>query len=175
MLLLAIDPGLRCTGWAGFEHGRLIACGVSIRARTLTVAHAAEQHALAIPTGFDLAVVEKMIHYAETRPGKVSPQKSNAVANDLIDLSNVGAWIAAKCAKRFALVPAREWKGSRPENVTRKRTKYILTWPEINVMEEGVNATCRGKDENAHNCYDAIGIGLFYLGREKYIKEEDMK
>lgn len=169
MLLLAIDPGVRVTGWAAFSDGELIAAGISKRSEKAppsAIALVAEEHASRIMTGFDVAVVERMIHYPEQAKRGKSRKESDATAQDLIDCATIGALVAGRCARKIELVPARTWKGQVPKEVTEARTRKILTFAETWTMDSGLNETAGKALSLIHNGIDAVGIGLFFLGRK---------
>lgn len=167
--LLAIDPGVRVTGWAAFADGELLAAGISKRSEKSSptaIALIAEEHASRIPSGFDVCVVERMIHYPEQAKRGKSRQQSDATAQDLIDCATIGALVAGRCGARIELVPARTWKGQVPKEVTETRTRKILTFNEVQIMDGGLNETAGKALSLIHNGIDAVGIGLHFLGRK---------
>jgi hypothetical protein len=69
------------------------------------------------------------------------------------------AWRAGYCARAFAqhkMIKVGEWKGSVPKEVTKRRAEKVLEPDEL-----------RHVDGKNHHAWDAIGIGLFELGRLK--------
>lgn len=83
-------------------------------------------------------------------------------ANDLLDLAMcTGAFygaISVEMRSRLTLVEPAEWKAQVPKDICRRRIEGLLTDAEKAVIKKG---------GEMHNVYDAIGIGLFALGRAK--------
>ena len=107
------------------------------------------------PASLDRIVGERQVVY----PG-AKGMKTNA--NDLLDLAMCsGAFYGALCVEMRAnltLVEPAEWKAQVPKDITRERIENLLMGKELNVIKKG---------GEMHNVYDAIGIGLFALGRAK--------
>lgn len=100
-------------------------------------------------------VGERQVVYPGARGMKTNP-------NDLLDLAMCsGAFYGALCTElRMGLrvVEPAEWKAQVPKDVTRRRIETLLSPSEKAVIKKG---------GEMHNVYDAIGIGLFALGRAK--------
>jgi hypothetical protein len=155
-MLLAIDPGAD-TGWAVFD---------AVRRLTLCGLYDGEKHRQ-IPGSADLASISPhrlLIECPKLRPfGEKNPNAILAVAR------NAGEW-----AGRFAFfAPAEyltpnEWKGSTPKEIDHART-----WAKLDALEQGIvdrfftSAPGRAglAPSKRHNVLDAIGIGLFGVGR----------
>jgi hypothetical protein len=140
--LLAIDPGA-CSGWALFRAGQLTEAGV-----------ASPDHAGSSFGGrrFDVVVIE--IPNAH--------EKRNAAPSTVQDLFTLcvraGRLIErARPAKVRYVLPS-AWKGQIDKEVCAKRVLRTLSEAELACIP----AIPLGK---IHNCYDAIGIGLYALGR----------
>lgn len=100
-------------------------------------------------------VGERQIVYPGAKGLKTNP-------NDLLDLAMCsGAFYGALCVDMVAsltLVEPAEWKAQVPKDITKKRIEELLAPSEkVNIKKGG----------EMHNVYDAIGIGLFALGRAK--------
>lgn len=176
--ILAVDPGAD-TGWALFDpeaeafvvpkglatapsapkrgHGALVACGVRARSKPLPRPTASQ----------DEAIVEV---FGE-RP-KIYPH-SKIPTSDIITLAiRAGAAIGPYQYPADPAVPAAkvtyyepwEWKGSVAKNVHHQRL-----WGHLGPHEkELVAKTAEGMaPSKRHNMMDAIGIGLFALGRTR--------
>lgn len=118
MRLLAIDPGTH-QGWAHFESGRLVACGLG-----------------AAP---DMVCQKVIIELPEYRPGsRVSP-------NDLISLAVKVGLAAARHYDVVEFVKPSKWKGSVPKEIHGRRIVAKLDADEV--YELGL-AKCPGSKLN---------------------------
>ena len=146
--LLALDPGLGCVGYALFELGVLTACGLSrthVRVKDLNVrvaTHAA--NLLPMLLKVDRVVCERMVWRG--RSAKNSPQ-------DLMDINIVAGRIG-----REWIMP-HQWKGCVPKAIHQPRILAKLTDAERALVE------LVHPPSLVHNAVDAVGIGLFTLGR----------
>lgn len=100
-------------------------------------------------------VGERQVVYPGAKGLKTNP-------NDLLDLAMcAGAFYGALCVDMVAtlsIVEPAEWKAQVPKEITRKRIETLLGSTEKVLIKKG---------GEMHNVYDAIGIGLFALGRAK--------
>lgn len=85
-------------------------------------------------------------------------ERAKADPNDLVTLAfragtKVGIWKAPDT--RIHIVRPADWKGQTPKAVMNKRVLARLEVDEVVALGA----------ENDHNVLDAIGIGLFHLGR----------
>lgn len=98
---------------------------------------------------------ERQVVYPGAKGLKTNP-------NDLLDLAMcAGAFYGALCvdmAATLTVVEPAEWKAQVPKDITRKRIEGLLSHSEPLSIKKG---------GEMHNVYDAIGIGLFALGRAK--------
>ena len=147
--LVAIDPGAKHLGWARFDGGVLVSCGLS-KART-PGAHADNvRHAISW-WPVDIVIVEQM-----------SPRDLPNEA-DLLRVTETGCYVAGELQPRtFRLVPARTWKGSVPKDIHHRRVRAKLSTVEIARLERGLEGVA---PRLQHNVLDAVGIGLFGVGR----------
>lgn len=145
--LLAIDPGA-CTGWAWFQGGELLRAGVcnADERPTMNV-----QPWAPIDTP-DLLIIE-WPNAHETRnasPGKVQ---------DLFRMCiRAGRLEERADALSVRYVMPSDWKGQILKEETMRRVLARLS------TEEKARLPNLPKTK-AHNMFDAIGIGLFELGR----------
>lgn len=140
MRLLAIDPGTKSTGFAIFEDGLV---HVS-RATLLSCAD----------TDAALCTFEPYADIIVCEVPQVYP-RSKADPNDLIKLALLaGALVAKWPAHSKVLVYPREWKNQVPKKIHNARTLAKLTPSELRL--------CEGL---SHDEIDAVGLGLWYLGR----------
>ena len=170
MGLIAIDPGVHSMAIAVFEEGGTLQDAWNEN-RALhpedtysfneIVEHWGSPH---------LRLVNRLQSLVGMRPGIVGERqvvypgarglKTNP--NDLLDLAMCsGAFYGALCVEmrsNLTLVEPAEWKAQVPKDITRERIEKLLMGKELNVIKKG---------GEMHNVYDAIGIGLFALGRAK--------
>ena len=96
---------------------------------------------------------ERQVVYPGARGLKTNP-------NDLLDLAMcAGAFFGALCVEmrsNLRLVEPAEWKAQVPKDICRRRIEAMLSPAEKSAIKKG---------GEMHNVYDAIGIGLFGLGR----------
>lgn len=145
--LLTIDPG-NVTGWASFVRSHLVAAGVKKKQGKFIVG---------LPEIFTLEPPLVLIEMPRWYP------HDHSDVNDLLDLS-----VFVGELKRFyeatgcvvELVWPRTWKGNVPKEITNRRTIAALTPGEVAL----VPLRPRAKTPD-HNCLDAIGLGLWKLGR----------
>ena len=144
-MLLAIDPGA-CTGWAYFVGESLTACGLA-----------------PIPQG--LSPKKVIVECPRLRPrGERNPNSILLVAREAGEWAG---WFGARGAEVQYVTP-NDWKGSTSKEIDHVRTERKLTADERAVLEacfvktKGRNGMAKKKRENV---YDAIGIGLWAVGR----------
>jgi len=143
-VLLAIDPG-NVTGFALFEGKDLVTCGVLTK----------DQAKSRVFDNVDTLVIERPKIYPGARQ-EVPP-------DDLITLAILVGEI--KALYRLSGVETEEvlpyaWKGQLPKDISHKRIKKCLNMKENSLVE-----SVRVSKSNKHNMLDAVGIGLWRLGR----------
>lgn len=141
MNLLAIDPG-KNTGWARFEKGSLFSAGKG-DPRKEVVSHT-----------LDLVLIEVPRWY---------PRERGIDTNDLLDLSLLAGRYAGHYEMDLVpieLVYPRSWKGTLDWRICCERVIEELTPEEVAVLPRRP----RKKDVD-HNVLDAVGLGLWKLGR----------
>lgn len=159
MRLVAIDPGLRHLGVAEFWDG-ILQRAFLVKSNVPHVRGPEAWRAfLGAPVpdepirlgqylaASDVVVLELQQVY-RTTPN----------ASDLLQVNGVtGALAGATTESVIGYLP-REWKGSTPKDIHHKRVLAKLSTREasgIPVMAKSL----------LHNCLDAVGLGLFHLGR----------
>lgn len=138
----AIDPGADA-GVACFVDGALFWCGVVHEPTAEQVAGAS-----------DVVLEEPQVY----RRGRGDP-------NDLIKLARlVGRWeeLGRGAGARVHRVRPRTWKGTVPKSIHNARTLALLSSSERHVVEQDLDRVARAV---RHNAIDAVGIGLWFLGR----------
>jgi hypothetical protein len=161
-LVLALDPGLQCTGAAIFRYGLLSqvhACRAYEQADLALSAKkiAAEVNALFAPNERISGLV---IELPKIYIGKVC-----ADPRDIRDLAVlVGTMlghIGANSSPETFLVEPRTWKGTIKKAIHHARIKAQL--------KENERAIALAAEDRfgarAHNVLDAVGLGLYILGR----------
>jgi hypothetical protein len=145
---IAVDPGKTLIGWAVFDGRKLESCGLS---RLYEV----RDMVCLMRTGHAEMVVEK--------PQVYPHQRLKGDPNDLIDVALAAGCVAEMghangMAVEFVL--PRRWKGQRPKDVCNALTLDLMLPHEKGLLKKtGVIKSKR------HNVLDAIGIGLWRIGR----------
>lgn len=155
--LVAIDPAVRCSGWALFREGRLVSCGV-VEAKSIPEAlKAAALWASRLPTDREYSTI---IEYPQVyRPGtsKVDP-------NDVVGIGIVGGGYAAALVAKgpIEFVEPARWKGQAPKEVVHERARKVLAAWESQVLTAGLMLL---SDKKSLDALDAVSLGLWKLGR----------
>ena len=156
-LLVSYDPGLRHSGLSLFTHGTLThAVLIKSPERSLRGPEAWYQMALAVDSELtrlnatpDVFVTEYPQHYfGKTRN-----------AGDLLELAGVVGAVVGRCwaAKRVGYLP-HQWKGNVPADVMLERIESRLAGLEKDAIQKCPKSL-------RHNILDAVGVGLYCLGR----------
>jgi hypothetical protein len=145
-MLLAIDPGADA-GWARFDDAarppRLEACGLNEGAMVAGITRAVVERPMIYPGGRQKARPADIIKLA-TRAGEWG--------------GAVRAWFNVEPE----YVEPHGWKGSVDKDVHHARVWAKLTGAEQAVVSAAAKGVAKGK---LHNIIDAVGIGLFAVGR----------
>ena len=146
--LVPIDPG-KTSGWAWFHQRVLVQCG-----------YGKFEDVVRLPMLKNLGGIggSMLVELPKWRP-----QDRNIDIDDIIKLSimagefkNLGESQGAK----VELVWPRTWKGTVPADVMTERILGLLQTSEREVVPNRPRAKTPD-----HNCVDAIGLGLWKLGR----------
>jgi hypothetical protein len=165
--VLAVDPGIRGCGVALFKAGGLVKAAyvknpffAGNGAAEAASMGRAVQHWTETSCGYvdHIAVEWPQIYVSQLRAGK---GKKKADPNDLLALCGVDAALAALLGTPTTSYQPHQWKGSMDKDASHLRIESRLRPAELAVAAEGREAA--GALE--HNVIDAIGIGLFHLGR----------
>lgn len=155
--MICIDPGLRGCGAALFHEQKLIEARYISnpeKTRRGPVAWRAMADAIMNTWGWMGPVTSDM--YLEVPQVYGGPRAEDP--NDLIDLAGVDGAIASRYASsNLNFFLPRQWKGQVPKDKMTQRIKEQLFDFEL--------ARVKSAGAKDHNTYDAIGIGLFVLGR----------
>lgn len=142
---MAIDPGVKRSGFAFFVDGELKGAG-----------HVENESLMAILAGDSLLLEMPRVYGGRSARGDT---------NDLLDLSlMVGRFYQEGLNMRMAvrLVTPAQWKGQTPKEVMQRRTEKQLTHSELSLI-----AGCKLPKSRAHNMWDAIAMGLFVLTKQE--------
>ncbi len=146
--LLAIDPGVRRSGWARYESGFLTACG--------------HDDNNLIPF-YDRKSAIGSLNFVIEMPQVYGGRSAKGDTNDLLELAyQVGRFVEMADGLSMGIKRVRpaEWKGQTPKEVTTRRARLILTADEMRIIPKLAKS-------RAHNMWDAIAMGLWAVGRER--------
>lgn len=158
MNLITIDPG-KVTGWAMFVDGELLRCGAGKKAEIFSPPFWERPNPL-LPKKVVVSALDQFQVVIEVPRWYPHDQVDT---NDLIDLAVLVGEIKSFYERRHCrteLVFPRTWKGTRPKPIHNKQVLAALTPDELKL----VPLRPRAKTPD-HNCLDAIGLGLWKLGR----------
>jgi len=188
-MLISLDPGIRGCGIAVFFNKQLFeACYVPNPAKTGGDIEAVSLMAaeLVDHVAYKWGNSPGPIRLVVERPQVYQGGKQKGDPNDLLPLYAIGAALASALEQRGPIEDLREylpreWKGTiNPDEMTR-RIRERLSKGEFEKVSLPNNTCdkCRlhltdddcGKTTClAHNIFDAVGIGLKYLGRLEPVK-----
>ncbi len=170
MILVSIDPGKRGCGCALWQDGELRAAAYVPTLNSLeqemanivgSMSCAVEDWIDDLPTGL-VSIQSLVVEYPQTYGGRAS----RGDANDLVAVALVaGAIVGCYSHLPIKLILPAEWKGQIPKktkhgtNPIELRCKKKLSALEVSKIALPSRAAL------AHNVWDAVGIGLYYLGR----------
>ncbi len=158
-MILTIDAGVTCCGWATWKHSKLFACGLS-RTQKTTIEERARDHEFEFRK-IDRLVIEKPEVYQQ-RFWKGDPR-------DLIDLAMIVGAIIKEAPPEVLIqtVFPKQWKGQVPREVEGNRTRKKLDSTELALTKkpEVYGRPTTAPPSLIHNMFSAIGIGLWVVGR----------
>lgn len=159
---LFVDPGLRGCGVALFD----LDAKVLARAEYVTNPERGRGYRAYVAMGDavdevagNLALRVVCIELPRIYPRGGELKKTDFIdPNDILDVACVGAAVASHYSKLLveSVFPA-DWKGQVPKQIMTERIKRKLSTEE--------HAVVRSVGAKDHNTFDAVGIGLHYLGR----------
>ena len=156
MFTLSIDPGLRGCGVSLFNKKQLIKA-VYVKS-TEQVKRGPEAWLAMAQAILDSLPGVKVTHLVVEVPQVYNQAYWKGDPADLIELAGVDGAItvAVGATNNYGFLP-REWKGQVPKDIHNKRVEAKLSVEELATIES--TATVR------HNVVDAVGLGLWFLGR----------
>lgn len=155
--VLAIDPGLRATGYAYFCNGKLIRPGLKrckLSERAEIAAYIARELAVEFLKPLDALVVEV--------PQVYQPRLMKGDPNDLVSVALVAGAILQLPSIVRRVVSPHQWKGTTPKEISHRRVLMALSAGERRLLEE-LDAPA----SLLHNVLDAIGIGQWFMGQKR--------
>lgn len=163
--ILAIDPGVKATGWAIFERGQLKACGVARANKSLnqveSIREVVERVAIEWEEYMGFSYRPKLL--VAERPQVYRQAQLKGDPNDLIPLAIIDGVIWERFKPEGVSFPLpREWKGQVPKSVMANRILESLNKRELETVKELLERT---PSSLRHNGYDAIGLGQWALKR----------
>lgn len=157
--LLAVDPSLRCTGWAYFYEGQLEACGYIEPPSHVSRIEAVRFvfNTFDISGHFDV-VDETVLEFPRIYPKGAQAKRTDHVdPNDLLWVAAVAGAVAQIGSKATTYYPS-DWKGQ-----TKKEKTLRLVFEACSPEER--RAIERVTGHKRHNAVDAVGIGMYHLKR----------
>lgn len=154
-MMIAIDPGTRAVGWAIFlPDGSMHRCGLAhVKGTNRVLADDAIELADQIGVHLPRVVLEEMV---------MRPEDPRSQADDLLRVQLVGGIVAARVGQKIVTVRPMRWKGCVPKRIHHRRIGDVMTRAEKDLL----TAACRTVHRDLqHNVIDAIGIGLWDVGR----------
>lgn len=160
MGLLTIDPGINGCGVASFIDERL-AYATYVKNPCPKDSPMPERVAKMVNAVVGCVIRGTLDSVVVEVPQIYTRTKSKGDPNDLIPLAGISYGLAAAFYAREGVIAhqylPREWKGNVDADLMIERIKGRLSPAEL--------AVCTGPTYLLHNVYDAVGIGLKYLGR----------
>lgn len=177
-LLLAIDPGAKWRGKRPYAGAALFQWGQVVWAELVKVpqetAITAGPHVL-VRQVCEQANIARFVGEAGKRgaPGEtltvlavekpIIYSKGPARPQDILDLREIyGAFIGGIEAEVYAGPTPSAWKGSIDGDILNERVTRVLSATEKSIL---VSAEASGRGGLTSHVLDAVGIGLFVLGR----------
>lgn len=148
MYAVSIDPGKHVCGWALWSDRDLAACGL----------WGPRVGDLILPPPLDVQVQAVYLEAMEIRG-----TKSKTPPADLLAVEGAGHLFAGLLRpRRLVTWTATAWKGSVPKETHHVRIRHALEPAETAILDRAIKAAPR---TNAKEILDAVGIGLYGLGR----------
>jgi len=151
--VLAIDPGLRATGYAYFCDGKLVRAGLKrskLTERADAAASMGRELAVEFLKPIDALVVEV--------PQVYQPRLMKGDPNDLVSVALVAGCVLQLPARIPKAVSPHQWKGNTRKDICNARVMMSLNAVERDIL---IGADIPG--HLVHNVLDAIGIGKWYI------------
>ena len=156
MQLLAIDPGLTCTGWALAESGLFLKVGVAYltekQKQGMSLFQRSRRLASMLPKCNDGALIEHMW---------VS-RKQAANANNLLKTAFLSGYYASRYSSVEMVFPS-QWQPKDYPDGKAGTESWVRDTIGATRSDSLVGHIPRSKRDNA---YDAMGMAIFYANRE---------
>ena len=148
MIVLGVDPGKHCMGWA-LRDQTILQAGLA-RTQEKKLGFCVQDLISQLPGGADLVVVELP---------RIYPYERRIRVNDLLDLAAVAGACASVGPLEF-VYPA-SWKGQVPKDISHGRILAALSPQERAAVDRDLAPIPKSLQ---HNVLDAIGIVQWRTG-----------
>ena len=149
-MIIAVDIGTRQLGWSLFTNGEYYRSGV-LKSSKINWVENIERIYYKLKIVIEKYNIDTFI-FEKPEFWMYGKGITGATSGSIVKLSvSLGAFLSIvfnQANKKIILIEAKKWKGQLPKRVTMKRINKIIK-----------------KDIKNDNESDAIGIGLFHLGR----------
>lgn len=160
--LVSIDPGVSASNATGVaiwrDDGSMLDCAL-VRPKPKTRLEERVRGIVAHTRVYLIAHTGIETWQVVLEIPRVYHGKGKGDLNDLIDVATLVGGLATLGSSTHFVTPS-EWKGQAPKDVTARRVLERLTPAERELFND-----CDGPDGLKHNVLDAIGIGLWKVGR----------
>lgn len=164
MKCLSIDPGKENLSYSLFLNGLLILPGMSrIKVGVLdNLGIIAGKHCPNVPKA-DFGCIEQMFHYPTGRYD--SKQAEAAKTASILELQAIGGIVMGRAVGGAVhYYQPRQWKGTKSKDSTEWLVRKHLTPKELLILDSEL---MRYPADLWHNVYDAVGINLRHLRKER--------
>lgn len=171
--LRVLDPGIRQCGVALFKDGVLVAAGLAKNTVAGNRAEACKGMASAVSAWFawhsdsDVTSTDVAVEWPQIYASRIKAGQTEGDPNDLIALAAVSALVASAGSVSSSYLPA-EWKGQlkKPKKKGDVNAMAVRCAAKLSPVEQAVVSSLATEGlSKDHNTWDAVGIGLFHLGR----------
>lgn len=164
--LICLDPGKRHSGIAIFDPAKTLRAATVVKnLRGMKEERGAVCQAMAdeIVQLVSLSVVHRDRELVIEWPQVYQRSRSRADPDDILHLAGVCGAVAAGLACRVHSYQAGEWKGQVDADA--------MTWRIEQQLSEAERARIHVSQSSLrHNAVDAVGIGLYHLGRLERVR-----
>lgn len=167
MYSIGIDCGIRYIGISVFKDASLEHCGL-LESRNSSEFEAEVLHglieALKAWEGLQYLSTKELLRVTIEYPEQYahSPVPRSSVQGLAYTAGGLSLFFKERFNSEIKLIYPKEWKGQVPKDIFLGRIKSRMSEKELMVLD-----SCSLPKSKEHNVVDAIGIGLYSLGRLK--------